>query len=415
VTPPRRSVAAALAACLVLAGCEAVLRTNVDAVRSAAGVAAVASSDLLDDAAAARAAELCAAGSATPLADPYDAYGMESAAALHELVGSAPLDPGIADGVARNLAATDDIWAGFAADPTLDDPAWDGIGLAEHPCADGELYVAAVLREDPSMPASGRYTTTQFTQAQVQVTSNVVYRSTTNHLGQPVDLLLDLYLPPGDGRPLPVVVLIHGGAFTTGSKANMASTALAYARLGYAAVAINYRLRPIPTFDQLVLAALDAMVDGIEAVRWLRGNAGTYGLDPDRIGALGSSAGGYVSLAIANLDTSPPATGPLAGVTAEAAGAVSTGASLSTGLGLVTFDEGDAPSMMFHYEQDTGPTTPTADFAFQTCAAIRAAGVACDFIRQPGAGHTISLAPSGSWWTGEIGPFLWLHLGLADR
>ena len=157
MTPPRRAVAAALAVCLVLAGCEAVLRTNVDAVRLAAGVAPVASSDLLDEAAAARAAELCAAGSATPLADPYDAYGMESAAALHELVGSAPLDPGIADGVARNLAATDDIWAGFAADPALDDPGWDGIGLAEQPCADGELYVAAVLREDPSMPSSGRY------------------------------------------------------------------------------------------------------------------------------------------------------------------------------------------------------------------------------------------------------------------
>src|SRR5690606_16053124 len=103
-------------------------------------------------------------------------------------------------------------------------------------------------------------------------------------------------------------------------------------------------------------------------------------------------------------------TGPLAGVPADVAAAVSTGASLSLALGAVHFDDGDAPSMMFHYEQDTGPTNPTADFAFQTCAAIRAAGVACDFIRQPGSGHTISLAPGGTWWTSEIGPFLWLHM-----
>ena len=130
---------------------------------------------------------------------------------------------------------------------------------------------------------------------------------------------------------------------------------------------------------------------------------------------LGSSAGGYVSLAIAALDSATPATGPLAGVSAEAAGVVSTGASLSLAPGLAAYDAADPPAMMFHYEQDTGPTTPTADFAFQTCAAMRAAGATCDFIRQPGSGHTISLAPSGSWWTGEIGPFLWLHLGLSER
>jgi pimeloyl-ACP methyl ester carboxylesterase len=415
VTRHHRTLAAGLAACLAVAGCEAVLRTNVDTARAGAGVAPVAASDVLDEAAGRRAESMCAAGSAAPLADPYDAYGMESAAGLHELVGSAPLDPGIADGVQRNLAATDEVWAGFAADPELVDPRWDGIGLAEHTCADGELYVAAVLRDDPSMPASGRFASTQFTQAQVQVTSNVVYRSTTNHLGQPVDLLLDLYLPPGDGQPLPVVVLIHGGSFTTGSKAGMASAATAYARLGYAAIAINYRLRPIPTYDQLVLAAVDAMVDGIEAVRWIRGNAPTYGLDPDRIAPVGTSAGGYVALAIANLESAPPATGPLAGVTAEAAAAVSTGANLSSASGFVTFDEGDAPALMFHYEQDTGPTNPTGEYAFQTCAAMRAAGATCDFVLQPGSGHTTNLTPGGPWWTSEIGPFLWLHLGLDDR
>lgn len=412
---PLAPLAAALAACVALAGCEAVLRLDVDAARSDAGVAPLAGSELLDEAAAARAAELCQLGTAVPLDDPADAYGMESAAGLHELVAAAPLDPAIEDGLARNLDATAAISAAFAADPELTAERWDTIGLAERRCPDGNLYAAAVLRDEPWMPTSGRYATTQFTEGQVQVVQDVVYRTAPNHQGQPVDLLLDLYLPPGDGKPLPVAVLIHGGAFTTGSKASMATTAMAYARLGYAAVAINYRLRPVPNAIELVQAALDGMVDGVEAMRWLRANAATYGLDPDRIVPLGSSAGGYLALAAAHLDVAPPATGPLAGVPADVAAAVSTGASLSALLGLVPFDADDAPSLMFHYEQDTGPTNPTGEFAFQTCAAIRAAGVACDFVLQPGAGHTISLWPSGSWWTSEIGPFLWTHLGLADR
>jgi hypothetical protein len=46
---------------------------------------------------------------------------------------------------------------------------------------------------------------------------------------------------------------------------------------------------------------------------------------------------------------------------------------------------------------------------------MRAAGATCDFVLQPGSGHTTNLTPGGPWWTSEIGPFLWLHLGLDDR
>ena len=89
-----RTAAVALATCLALTGCEAIIRGNVNSARSAAAVGALAESAVLDDAAAARAAAMCAAGTATPLPDPADAYGMESAAALDEFRQAARERPG---------------------------------------------------------------------------------------------------------------------------------------------------------------------------------------------------------------------------------------------------------------------------------------------------------------------------------
>jgi acetyl esterase/lipase len=57
---------------------------------------------------------------------------------------------------------------------------------------------------------------------------------------------------------------------------------------GYAVVALNYRLSWEATFPALVQ-------DVKAAVRWLRGNADLYYLDPGRIAAWGGSAGGYLS------------------------------------------------------------------------------------------------------------------------
>ena len=81
-------------------------------------------------------------------ADLDDAYGGEGADGLDELVGSAALDPGIADTGARNAAATDAVWAGWADEPTLVDPDWQSIGVGEVECADGRLYMTLVLRDD---------------------------------------------------------------------------------------------------------------------------------------------------------------------------------------------------------------------------------------------------------------------------
>jgi len=100
---------------------------------------------------------------------------------------------------------------------------------------------------------------------------------------------LDIYLPnEGDG-PFPVILAIHGGAFMGCDKADMQLLPMLEGlERGYAVVALNYRLSWEATFPALVQ-------DVKAAVRWLRGNADWYYLDPERIAAWGGSAGGYLS------------------------------------------------------------------------------------------------------------------------
>ncbi len=100
---------------------------------------------------------------------------------------------------------------------------------------------------------------------------------------------LDLYLPESDGtQPVPVVVLLHGGAFQMGDSSMEATYAQALVDRGIAAAAVNYRLSGEATFPA---GAQDVKA----AVRWMRANAATYGLDPDNVGAWGQSAGGWLA------------------------------------------------------------------------------------------------------------------------
>ncbi len=96
---------------------------------------------------------------------------------------------------------------------------------------------------------------------------------------------LDLYLPKAGG-PLPLIINIHGGAFRMGSKED--GVPVEYLSLGYAVASIGYRL----SGDAIWPAQIE---DCKAAVRWLRANARTYGIDPDRFAAWGASAGGHLA------------------------------------------------------------------------------------------------------------------------
>ncbi len=102
--------------------------------------------------------------------------------------------------------------------------------------------------------------------------------------------MLDLYLPEerSSETPLPVVVFIHGGGWINGDRKPSADRALHFVRSGnYAGVAISYRLSNEAPWPAQVH-------DCKAAIRWIRGNAQKFGLDSERIGVYGSSAGGHL-------------------------------------------------------------------------------------------------------------------------
>jgi acetyl esterase/lipase len=102
-------------------------------------------------------------------------------------------------------------------------------------------------------------------------------------------LLLDLYLPErARGKPMPVIIWVHGGAWAGGSK-NGGCPALGMVTNGYAVAAVDYRL----TRDKVSWPVF--LEDCQTAVRWLRDHAQEYNLDPQRFGAWGSSAGGQLT------------------------------------------------------------------------------------------------------------------------
>jgi len=95
---------------------------------------------------------------------------------------------------------------------------------------------------------------------------------------------LDLCLP-GEGENLPLIIWVHGGAFRAGSKED--HVPFEYLAGGYAVASVNYRLSQHALFP--------AQIEDVKAaVRWLRANARTYGLDSGRFGAWGASAGGHL-------------------------------------------------------------------------------------------------------------------------
>jgi len=93
---------------------------------------------------------------------------------------------------------------------------------------------------------------------------------------------------PGGGASMPAVVCIHGGGFRAGERTGWNERCKKLAERGYVAVTVTYRLAPKYPFPA-------AVNDVKAAVRWLRTNADKYHVDPNRIGAVGDSAGGHLA------------------------------------------------------------------------------------------------------------------------
>ena len=98
---------------------------------------------------------------------------------------------------------------------------------------------------------------------------------------------LDLFLPEKTDGPLPVVIWVHGGGWQNGSKDQCPPLREGYLARGYAVASIGYRLSQHAVFPAQI-------EDCKAAIRWLRAHAQEYGLDGQRFGVWGSSAGGHL-------------------------------------------------------------------------------------------------------------------------
>lgn len=204
-----------------------------------------------------------------------------------------------------------------------------------------------------------RYLTEVFTSDQVTITSDVVYGTnidflrsnlatpnlvaeitelqTAVTLGNPIpapyfnptdastglkvtNVQMDIYAPPTDEvTERPVVLYLHTGnalppplnGSPTGTRKDSTAveTCMRFARRGYVAVSMSYRLGWNPLADteqqrrgQLLNAIYRAIHDVRQCVRNLKANAATYGIDPDKIVVYGEGTGGYIALANATLD-----------------------------------------------------------------------------------------------------------------
>ena len=122
-------------------------------------------------------------------------------------------------------------------------------------------------------------------------------------------LKLDVYFPaghePGKSAARAAVLCIHGGAWRAGSKADMAPFAVALAEKGFVCVSMSYRLFDPEKHPENVWPA--QYDDAQRAVRWMRANAATLGIEPQKIAAMGASAGGHLVALLGTTDTRPGA------------------------------------------------------------------------------------------------------------
>ncbi len=129
--------------------------------------------------------------------------------------------------------------------------------------------------------------TAQESERQITVTENIAYRTDVGP-STVLDLAKPLFGPQTDR---PAILIIHGGGWSAGSKNDMVYRTLMvdYAMKGYVVANMNYRL--------VQEAPMPACIEDVRcAIRWMKAHAEELGIDPERIGTYGHSAGGHLSL-----------------------------------------------------------------------------------------------------------------------
>jgi acetyl esterase/lipase len=225
--------------------------------------------------------------------------------------------------------------------------------------------------------------------------------------------------PPADPEPAlarPTLILVHGGGFLFGDRSDFHDEAREWAQRGYVVATPTYRLAskaPEEGFRD-VGPGLNAAADGQLAIKWLRANAETYGIDTERIAVIGSSAGGVVALGAGQ--TVDLTAGRFDGPESHVANAViSTGAPFTPFIEwqLVTSETIGASALIHHYEEDF-VTGFTGDETRLTCLvwATEPSPHRCMPLVIEGSGHTLGVGPESFLAERAYHPFLAAELDL---
>jgi acetyl esterase/lipase len=251
----------------------------------------------------------------------------------------------------------------------------------------------------------------------IQLDRDIVFATINGHA-----LKLDIAYPKDNKGKLPAVVYIHGGGFEMGDKPT--DQAVFFAKNGFVGVAIEYRLSGEAKFPA-------AIHDCKTAIRWTRANAKKYGIDPDKIGVIGESAGGYLvaimgtsggdsyfegdgpyreysSNVQAVVDLFGPIDFALKGASASNKDQNTANDPRSKFLGKpvqeapelvkkanpVTYvDANDPPTLMIHGEKDTGVVIQQSELLFD---ALTKVGVRARLVCVKNAGHGFAPSPEGA-------------------
>lgn len=281
---------------------------------------------------------------------------------------------------------------------------------------DSEQVTGQVVSSNPELA----------TNPDIPVLENIAYGTAG---GQ--ELLLDACLPEVDANPSqpdavipdvegdpaadragvparPAIVVVHGGSWARGDKADIAWRAVCQwlASAGYPSFAINYRLAPEFPFPA-------AFEDVRTAVRWLRADEQVtrFNIDPDRIGAFGGSAGGNLVALLGTTGQGDQTVGARVAAVAELSGPIDlTGADATDDfapaqlayLGCVSadacpaavaaspnyfVDASDPPFFVGHSTSEKIPLSQSELFV----TALRAAGIDTEFVTVDGVLHSIAM------------------------
>lgn len=144
----------------------------------------------------------------------------------------------------------------------------------------------------------------------VSIQENVVFGT-----GGGRKLRCDVFTPPDDTTNRTAILIVHGGGWMQGDRSQLKGYGVQLARYGYVCVTSEYRLSQE--------AIWPAQIHDVNAaLRWMRANATSLGVDANKICVLGNSAGGHLALMAAVQDPAFDGVGGNAGVSSACAAIV---------------------------------------------------------------------------------------------